>query len=110
MGVKNRESGTYINLKIKDQAFPEFQVMAKKDGTWEVETVGNEFTGVFCDAKVSEYEYQKKMRKKLEMEFDDQDTGEKMYLSVNFNSIALRIINTLASHTTLVGKSMMFNV
>lgn len=110
MGLKTRKSGAMINLKIKNQAFPEFQLMGKEDGDWVVKQTETSYEGIFSDAKIEEYEYQKKMRKKLVMEFNDYETGEKETVSVNFNSLALSIINTLSNIDNLVGCKLSFNV
>ena len=110
MGLRQRESGTFYNLKIKDQSFPEFQLMGKKNGEWEVIESNGVYEGVFLNASIEQYEYQKKMRNKLVMEFIDPVTKEKETVSVNFNSIALSIINTLCSVDKIVGKTIMMNV
>ena len=110
MGLRPRESGTFYNLKIKDQAYPEFQLMGKKNGEWEAIQTDEVYEGVFLNASIEQYEYQKKMRNKLVMEFQDSTTKERETVSVNFNSIALSIINTLSSVDKLVGKTIKMSV
>lgn len=109
MGLKQRSSGTFFNLKIKDQAFPVIEQVGKEDGEWVAVAEGDYYEGTFVDAKIEEYEYKKEMKQKLVMEFHDE-SGNKETLSVNFNSLALNIINTLAGQDSLVGKKIAFTV
>lgn len=109
MGLKQRSSGTFFNLKIKDQAFPVIEQVGKEDGEWVAIAEGDYYEGIFVDAKVEEYEYKKETKQKLVMEFHD-DGGNKETLSVNFNSLALNIINTLAGQDSIVGKKIAFTV
>lgn len=110
MGLKTRKSGSMINLKIKEQSYPEFQLMGKEDGEWIVKQVETSYEGIFSNARIEEYEYQKKMRKKLVLEFTDKDSGENEIISVNFNSLALSIINTLSNVENLVGSTVVFSL
>lgn len=109
MGLKQRSSGTFYNLKIEDQAFPKFQQIGKKNGEWEVVAEGDSYEGIFVSAKIEEYEYKKETHQKLVMEFHDED-GNKETITVNFNSLALNIINTLAGQDEIVGKKISFTV
>lgn len=109
MGLKQRSSGTFFNLKIEDQAFPKFHQVGKENGEWVTVAEGDYYEGTFVDAKIEEYEYKKETQNKLVMEFHDED-GNKETVSCNFNSLALNIINTLAGQDSLVGKKIAFTV
>jgi|WetSurMetagenome_2_1015567.scaffolds.fasta_scaffold104931_3 hypothetical protein len=110
MGLKQKESGTFFNLKIIEQTSPEIQQVGKnKKGEWEVVATGNNYEGIFVDAKIEEYTYKKDTLNKIVLEFHDED-GNKETLSANFNSLTLNIINTLSSVENLVGKKISFTV
>lgn len=109
MGLKQRQTGTFFNLKIKDQAFPEIHQVGKEGDEWVSVAKGDFYEGIFVDAKIEEYEYKKETQQKLVMEFHDEE-GNKETLSVNFNSLALNIINTLAGQDSLIGKKISFTV
>lgn len=109
MGIKQRSTGTFFNLRIKDQAFPVIEQLGKKGDDWEVVASGDFYEGFFVAAKLDTYEYKKETHNKLIMEFHDED-GNKETLSMNFNSLTLNVINTLAGQDSIVGKKIAFTV
>lgn len=110
MGIKKSSNALIYNLRIKDQSNPVFEFIQKNsDDVWVVADTGRNYEGILQGADIGDYEYKDEPKHNLNLYFKDED-GQDEKVSVNFNSLALGLMNTLANEDTLVGRKIEISV
>lgn len=109
MGLKKTSGYTVYNLKIKNQTNPEFQLVGKEGDKYIIRDTASTYEGILQNVDVRKYEYKNEDKYNLNLYFKDEE-GSNEKVSLNFNSLALNILNTFANEEDLSNRKVRITV